>query len=346
MMETSAVSLAEPANVPAAPEPIFNCPQCSHWLPEGTLACPECAAIIYSMHLRDIAIAATTQENAAEWVPARETWRQALAWLPEGSKQREAVDQRIELINTRLRGAEENKARWTRRLGPLAPVVFFLAKLKSLFFILMKAKFILSFAGFFLIYWAFWGWKFGLGFTLAILLHEMGHYVAARMRGLKVDLPVFLPGLGAYVRWYSMGVSLDALSGIALAGPFAGLLTAVACGGIAIWAKAPLFSALAHVGAWINLINLIPVFGLDGAQATYSLDRTQRWLVLATSLIFFGMLHEGPFLFIALGMGWRLWQGGFPEKPSTKSLVQFVLLLFALGTVIAIFPDNRRFGAY
>ena len=345
-METVAGNLVEAPPARATPAPIFNCPQCSRWLPEGTLACPECEMLVYSAHLREIALDATAQENAGEWAQARETWQQALQWLPEETKQRASIEQRIALIDTRLRAKEDKRAAWTRRLGPFAPVLLFLSKLKSFFFILLKLKFLLSFVGFFGLYWALFGWQFGLGFTLSIALHEMGHYIAAKRRGLKVDLPVFLPGLGAYVRWYNMGISLDALSSIALAGPFAGLLVAAACGGMAVALKSPLFSALAHVGAWLNLINLIPIFGLDGAQATYSLDRTQRWLVVATALIFFGMLHEWPFLFIAAGMGWRLWQGGYADKPSTRTLVRFVLLLFALGTVIAIFPDTRRFGAF
>lgn len=337
-----------PASVAAAtpevgvPEPVFNCPQCSRWLPEGTLACPECETIVYSDHLRKIALAAGNEESAKHWAEAREVWRSALAWLPAGTKQAEAVQQRIGLIDQRLRGAEETKAKWTRRLGPLAPVVFFLAKAKSLIFLLFKAKFLLSFVGFFAIYWAIFGWQFGLGFTLAILLHEMGHYVAARRRGLKVDLPVFLPGMGAYVRWYSLGVNLEDLSSIALAGPFAGLLTALLCGGIAVATGSPLFSALAHVGAWLNVLNLVPVLGLDGAQATYALDRTQRWLIFATGLIFFGLLHEWVFLFVAIGMGWRLWAGGYADKPSTRTMVRYVLLLFVLGLVIYRFPDTTR----
>jgi Zn-dependent protease len=337
-METVAGNLVEASPERIQPAPIFNCPQCSRWLPEGTLACPDCQALIYSGHLRDIAFTATAHENEGQWPQARDAWREGLDWLPPGTKQREAVDQRITLIDAKINGAEQKKAKWTRRLGPFAPILVLLSKLKTFFFILLKMKFLLSFLTFFGVYWALFNWKFALGFTLAILLHEMGHYVAARMRGLKVDLPVFLPGLGAYVRWYSQGISLDTLSSIALAGPFAGLLTAIACGGIAGAAKSPLFSALAHVGAWINLINLVPVLGLDGAQATYSLDRTQRWLVLASALIFFGMLHEFPFLFIALGMAWRLWRGGYADTPSTKTLVQYVLLLFALGSVIALFP--------
>jgi Zn-dependent protease len=336
---------------PAAPAEIFNCPNCSRWLQPGTLTCPDCQTIIYSGHLRDIALAATADENGGHWVEARETWRQALNWLPPETKQYAAVQQRIGLIDTRLRSAEEKKAKWTRRLGPLAPVVFFLAKAKTLLFFLLKFKFILSFAGFFLVYWAIFGLKFGFGFAVAILIHEMGHFVAAKRRGLKVDLPVFLPGLGAYVRWYSMGVSLDDLSTIALAGPFFGLLTAVGFGLAARALHEPpttggLFSALAHVTAWLNLLNLIPVFGLDGAQATYALNRTQRWLIVATALIFFGLLQEWMFLLLAAGMAWRLWAGGYPERPSSKTLVQFVLLLFALGLVVYLFPDttlNHRY---
>ena len=33
---------------------------------------------------------------------------------------------------------------------------------------------------------------------------------------------------------------------------------------------------LVYVGAWINFINLLPVLGLDGAQATFALSRLQR----------------------------------------------------------------------
>jgi Zn-dependent protease len=330
----------------SSPQAIFNCPECSHYLAPGSLACPECNAIVYGGYLRTLAIQATEQEDAGEWLAARETWRQGLDWVPEDTKQATAVHQRIALIDTRLRGAEANKEKWTRRLGPFAPVVFFLAKAKTFLFFLFKAKFLLSFVGFFGLYWALFGWRFGLGFTLSILVHEMGHFVAAKRRGLKVDLPVFIPGMGAYVRWYSMGVSLDDLSTIALAGPFFGLIFAIVCGGLAAATHNPLFSALAHVSAWLNLLNLIPIFGLDGAQATYALDRTQRWLVLATSLIFFGMLHEGVFLLIALGMAWRVYRGGDAEKPHTRALVQYVLLLFVLGVVMYMFPDTRRFGNF
>lgn len=331
------------------PESIYNCPGCSHWLPAGTLACPECQHIIYSEHLRTIAFAATTAENENKWNDARGIWQQALAWLPPDTKQYVAIEQRIALVDAKIQAEQTRNAKWTKRLGPLAPIVVFLSKAKWLLILASKAKFLLSFAGFFSLYWLLFGWKFGLGFTVGILIHEMGHFVAARRRGLKVDMPMFVPGLGAYVRWYSdaMGTSLEDRSAIALAGPTFGLLFAAICGGIAIWTgefatKPGLWSALAHVGAWLNLFNLIPVYIFDGEKASLSLNRMQRWLVLATTFIFYGMLHEVPFLLIGLGMGWRLWKDDGSEEPHSKTLAHYVILMFLLGTLMYIFPDPMR----
>jgi Zn-dependent protease len=332
-----------PGVLPERPAEIFNCPGCGRWLEPGTLICPDCDTIVYANHLRDLAIAATGEESSGQWSEARGIWASALAWLPAGTKQYAAVEQRISLIDTRLNRAAESKAKWTRRLGPFAPIVYFLAKFKTLFFLLTKAKFLFSFLFFFGIYWVAFGWKFALGITVSILVHEMGHYIAIKRRGLKVDLPVFMPGLGAYVRWYSQGISLVDLSSIALAGPAFGLLAALVCATIArltgeTFAHPGLWSALAYVNGWLNIVNLTPIFGLDGAQATFSLDRTQRWLVLASALIFFGWLHEWPYLLVAGGMIFRLF-GAIPaERPSTRTLVNFVLLLFALGLLVYAFP--------
>jgi Zn-dependent protease len=311
-----------------------------------TLACPDCHTIVYAQHLNELGRRAVAQEQEEAWPQAKETWQQMLGWLPAGTQQAEAVQGRIAAIDARTQAAEDSKAKWTKRLGPLAPVVFFLAKAKTVLFALLKFKFLLSFFAFFGIYWALFGWRFGLGFTVSILLHELGHYVAAKRRGLKVDLPVFLPGLGAYVRWYSQGVTLDTLSSIALAGPTAGLLTAAVCAGIYLkggaHAGSSLWGALAHAGAWLNLINLVPVLGLDGAQATLALNRLQRGLILATCVVFFALLREGVFLFIAAGMVWRLFSGFAPETPSSSTMVRYMLLLFLLGSLMWVVPDVAR----
>jgi Zn-dependent protease len=339
MRGAEGLAVTDTEAVPMNPEPVFNCPSCSHWLAPGTVACPDCGTLAYGRHVAKVARAAIALEGEDKWGEAREMWHSALAWLPEGSDEAAQVQGRIQAIDSRKQAAEEQKAKWTKRLGPLAPAGLFLLKAKTFLFALFKFKFLLSFVAFFGLYWALFGWRFGLGFTLLILIHELGHYIAARRRGLKADLPVFLPGLGAYVKWYSMGIGLDDLAAIALAGPTMGLLSAVICLGIYFTTKSPVFGALAHVAAWLNLINLIPVLGLDGAQATYALDRTQRVLIFVTCVVLFVLLKENAYLLVAAGMLWRVFKRDGPEQPSTRTMVGFMTLLMVLGAIVWVAPD-------
>ncbi len=344
MSSTAAILPPEPA----APEPIHSCPSCSHWLPEGTLACPDCQTLTYGRHLSQLAHAAQQLEVEGKWPEARDRWRSTLAWLPEGTEQAETIHGHIAQIDTRLNAEAERKNKWTKRLGPFAPVFFFLLKLKSAFFILLKLKFFLGLFAFFGLYWALAGWRFALGFTVCIFLHEMGHYVAVKRRGLKAELPMFVPGLGAYVRWYSMGVSREDLAAIALAGPLYGLGAAALCLAIYFTTHALLFLLLANIGAWYNLFNLTPVFGFDGAQATYALSRVQRILLTATCLLFFGLTladanpnragTQWVFLIVAAGMAWRSFTNDAPETPHSRTLVVFLSLILLLGFLLYLTP--------
>ncbi len=327
-------------DLPIAPDPIFNCPECSHYLSPGTLACPDCHSVIYTQHLTRIAHAAQSLEQQQKWPEARDTWHAALAWLPPETPQAESIRKRIAQIQARIQAGEEQKSRWTKRLGPLAPAALFLLKIKSWFFLIFKLKFLLSFFAFFGLYWALYGWKFALGFTLSILIHELGHYVAVRRRGLKADLPFFMPGLGAYVRWYHDGIPLNGLAAIALAGPLFGLFAALACGGLYLWTGQAIFLALAEVGALINIFNLTAVLGLDGAQAAYALNRLQRGLIVITCIILVALTQQYVFLFVAGGMAWRLFTPDAPAEPHTRTLVYFLLLLFALGALRQIIPAS------
>ena len=315
---------------------IHNCPTCSHWLPEGSLACPDCQTLTYGAHLSQIAYSAQQLEQEQKWAEARERWKSALVWLPEETQQAESVRQHIAQIDARLKAAQDQKARWTKRLGPFAPIALFLLKIKSGLFLLFKLKFLLSLVAFFGIYWVLFGWKFAVGFTACLFIHEMGHFVAVKRRGLKADLPIFMPGLGAYVRWYSQGVSLPDLASISLAGPMYGLVAALACYGI--------FLVLVYVGAWINFLNLLPVLGLDGAQAASALSRLQRGLIAATCIVLFGLtITNGDlfgqttqwiFLIVGLGMAWRCFTPDEPAAPSTRTFLYFQALILVLGVIV------------
>ena len=328
---------------PAPPEVIHQCPSCSHWLPEGTLACPDCQTLTYGAYLGEIARSAQELEQEQKWVEARERWRSALQWLPEDTQQAVGVRQHVAAIDARLKSVEDQKAKWTKRLGPFAPVALFLLKFKSMLFLVFKLKFLLSFLAFFGIYWALFGWKFAAGFLACLFVHEMGHYVACKRRGLKVELPVFLPMMGAYVRWYGQGVSLEDLAMISLAGPVYGLMAAFACYGFFLSTHQVIFMVLVNVGAWINFLNLFPLLGLDGAQAAVAMSRLQRGLIALTCGVLFALSITngnvfGPttiwiFLIVGLGMVWAAF-GAEPEKPSTKTFLYFQALVLVLGVIV------------
>ena len=326
--------------LPPDPEPIYNCLQCSHYIPDGTLVCPECGNLVYKQYVASLAHAAQGLEQEQRWPEARTVWDAALVWMPAEAPQSVALKQRIAAIDARDNADKEKTARWAKRLGPLAPVLVLLGKLKGILFVLLKMKFLFSFLAFFSLYWALFGWKFALGFTLSILVHEMGHYWAVKRRGLKADLPVFLPGLGAYVRWYAMGVPLEGLASIALAGPLFGLAAALVCLGLFFTTHQPVMLALAHTGAFINLLNLIPVLGLDGAQAAYALTKLQRGLLLAATLVLFAVTQQGVLLFLAAGFAWRLFTKDEPGEASSGTMVYYMLLLFTLAAFLRIVPPG------
>ena len=331
------------ASAPTPPEAIHSCPACSHWLPDGTLACPDCHTLTYGQYLSQLAFSAQQLEQQHKWPEARERWQLALTWLPGDTQQAASVAQHVARIDARLKAEEDTRSKWSRRLGPFAPAALFLLKAKSYLFLLFKLKFLLGFLGFFAIYWALFNWKFAAGFTLCILIHEMGHYVAVRRRGLTADIPMFLPGMGAYVRWYGEGVSREDLAAIALAGPLFGLVSALSCFALFWGTHYGLFMVLAYTAALVNLFNLLPLLGLDGARAVYALSAMQRGLLAVTCLVFFALtlgptmsFDSAQFIFLIVGAGllWKVLQRDTPEAGDTRTFVYFQTLTILLGALL------------
>ena len=153
-------------------------------------------------------------------------------------------------------------------------------------------------------------------------------------------ISIFLPGLGAYVRWRALGVTLETRSEVSLAGPLAGTLAAAVCFGIFKQTGTPLWAALAHASAWLNLLNLIPVWMLDGGSAMNALDKMQRIVVLIATLLLWYASGQQLFLLVAAGTVYRLFTKDLPDQPSTKATMYFVLLLFALAWLLHAVPKQ------
>ncbi len=148
------------------------------------------------------------------------------------------------------------RGRARRLFGPVVAGAIALAKWS---FILIKfGSIFIAVGGYALIF----GWKFAVGLVLLILLHEMGHFLEAKREGLNPRLPVFVPFLGAYVR-YTRGNPWQTAR-VALAGPMLGAIAALGCYLAGRADDSALLVALAYFGFFLNLINLIPVGILDG----------------------------------------------------------------------------------
>ncbi len=278
-------------------------------------------------------------EERRDFAGARDLWLEAIALLPPESAQAEWVRANTERL-ARLAdaaAATASQRTWARRLGPLAPLAILLAKGKFLL-ALFKLKFLLSLGTFVLFYGALYGAKFGVGFALLILVHEMGHFIDIKRRGLPADMPVFLPGLGAYVRWSALGVSTETRAYVSLAGPLAGCAGAAVCA--ALWWQTgdALWRGLAGLSALVNVLNLIPVWVLDGSQAIPALNKTERVVVAAAAVLLAALFGQAAFLLVAAGAAYRAFDKALPATPSRGAALYYVLLLAGLGCVMQLAP--------
>jgi Zn-dependent protease len=273
---------------------------------------------------------------------AREEWLKALPLLPGTSTQAEWIRDKAEKLQLAAKVAmpPEQKHAWARKLGPLAPLAVLLTKSKTLLLALFKLKFVFSLFAFMGVYWALFGAAFGVGFALLILVHEMGHYIDIRRRGLPADMPIFLPGLGAYVRWQALGVTRATRAAVSLAGPLAGFLGAAICA--ALWYRTGngLWAALARTSAGLNILNLIPVWILDGGQAASALSKSERFVLLAACLLLWLFVGEGIFFLVAAGVTYRLFTKDLPPKPDPAIAAYFVSVLAGLGLLLRFIPGT------
>jgi Zn-dependent protease len=324
------------------PELIRNCGRCSRELAPGALECQNCHALVYADEINRLAAQAKQLEGRGDLMQARYFWLNALPLMPPHSSQAAWIQNHARELEQKAAapGTTNAKGKWAKRLAPLGPLAVFLAKAKSLLLLLFKLKSLLSFAAFLAIFWARFGPKFGIGFAVSILIHEMGHYIDIRRRGLPAEMPVFLPGLGAYVRWQALGVSLETRAAISLAGPLAGWFAAAVCALLWFQTHYELWAALAQAGAWLNLINLIPIAILDGGQATLALSKIDRMVLVGACLALWLLFGQQLFILVALGFVWRLFTKDLPPNSSPKTLAYFLTVLTLLGALRWLVPNT------
>ena len=155
------------------------------------------------------------------------------------------------------------------------------------------------------------GWWFGVGLVGLIFVHEMGHVLALRRQGVPASAPLFIPFMGAVIGMKKMPENAWREAEVALAGPLLGSL-----GAAAVWAAGSYYHshfliALAFVGFFINLFNLIPVVPLDGGRAVAALHPA-IWLLGLVGLVVLMVVRPSPILPLIIVIGslelWRRWK--------------------------------------
>jgi Zn-dependent protease len=181
-----------------------------------------------------------------------------------------------------------------------ALVAKFFAAIKGALLFLPKLK-VLTTAGTALVsiaaYSLWFGWTFAIGFVILLFVHEMGHVFQLRREGVKASAPMFIPFLGAVVMMRSMPDDALAEARVGLAGPVLGTAGAAVCLGIGEATNSDFFRALAYIGFFLNLFNLLPIVPLDGGRAMAAMAPFM-WFVGFGALVVLELLFPSPILLI------------------------------------------------
>jgi Zn-dependent protease len=149
------------------------------------------------------------------------------------------------------------------------------------------------------IYATIWGWRYAAGFIALLFAHEMGHYVAARQRGLNVGAPAFIPFMGAWIALEDHPANVETEAYVAIAGPIVGTVAALA---VYLWARSEdsgLLLAISYSGLFLNLFNLLPISPLDGGRVTAVLG-PRVWFLGVPLLLALMLYRPSPMLVIVV----------------------------------------------
>lgn len=194
------------------------------------------------------------------------------------------------------------------------------------------------------------GWPYAVGFVLLILVHEMGHYVAARQRGLDVGAPTFIPFVGAWIEMKSLPHDVETEAYVGLAGPLVGSAGALACYFAARNFDSPLLLALSYAGFFLNLFNLIPLSPFDGGRVTAVIS-PRLWLLGVPILIAVFFLRPSPVLIlvaiIAMPQVIKAWRYD-PAAPENRAYyavtaqqkLQYGAVYLALAAFLAVMAND------
>ncbi|HET7434675.1 MAG TPA: site-2 protease family protein, partial [Thermoanaerobaculia bacterium] len=124
-----------------------------------------------------------------------------------------------------------------------------------------------------------------LGFLGVTLIHEIGHALAIRAKGLRTGFMVFIPFIGGAVTLKDQPRTAYDDAQIGLAGPIAGTIASLILLQIFKWTHDPLYLVTAFFGFALNLFNLLPIGMLDGGRISGAVTKWM-WLFGGGAIVY------------------------------------------------------------
>jgi Zn-dependent protease len=324
-------------------------------MPPSFVACPGCGRLVHAEQLKTLAAQAQGEELAGDLTAALAAWRRALELLPPGSVQHRSITATVQRLAAVAppppvvaaaapRAAPRSGAiKWLAGLGGLGlllakfkwVLLFLLGKGKLLLAGLLQAKTFLSMGVAVGVYALAYGWKFGVGLVVSIYIHEMGHVAWLRRYGIAATAPMFIPGVGAFIRLKEHPATPAQDARVGLAGPIWGTAAAIGFLIAGISGGWPSMIAVGQVGAWINLFNLLPVWQLDGGRAFVALSRRQRgWMAVALWGLALAS-KDGLMFLLAVVATLRALGQNAPAKGDRGAFLTYLALAAGLTALVA-----------
>ncbi|MDN4526141.1 site-2 protease family protein [Fictibacillus fluitans] len=221
------------------------------------------------------------------------------------------------------RAEKKNQSRtWTVLAGI---GLFILSKLKWVFGLLKLGKFATLLSMFVSVgaYAMFFGWKFAVALVYLLFVHEMGHLVAMKRKGIATSPAIFIPFMGAVIGMKEMPKNAKDEAFVAYAGPLFGLVSFLPAVYLYETQGSPFWGLVIFLGAFINLFNLFPVSPLDGGRIVGVLS-TKLWLLGLICMIPYMFISPDPIIFIIFLFGiatwWRRVREDYVLQESKQSL--------------------------
>jgi Zn-dependent protease len=148
-------------------------------------------------------------------------------------------------------------------------------------------------------------WTLVLVLTGVVVFHEFGHFAAMKIYKYQ-DLGIFfIPLLGAYVSGKKQDVSQTQSAIILLAGPIPGIFLGIILHFLSVQFDLEFWEKVAWIMIFLNVLNLLPVYPLDGGQLLHRLFLDDYnilgkiFVILSAALMSWIAISSG-FLFLLL----------------------------------------------